>query len=157
MQVRQKQTILNLHTAGILPEVIAMQLDIGKEEVERTIIQEGIRKEMKRRPARQASETSLLGMFYLDAMVNIDNIIKSAQLEIWKSLKGEMEFNISREDTQNILGRAAGSKVTFVILYIDIVGSTKVSMELPVDKLAAIIRAFTHEMSLVVSAYGAMS
>lgn len=154
LQVRQKQTVLNLHSAGILPEVIAMQLDIGKEEVERIIRDEGIRKEMKRRPARQASEASSLGMFYLDAVVNIDNIIKSAQLEIWKSLKGEMEFNISREDTQNVLGKEAGSKVTFVILYIDIVGSTKLSMELPVDKLAAIIRAFTHEMSLVVSAYG---
>jgi class 3 adenylate cyclase len=93
-------------------------------------------------------------MFYLDAVVNIDKIIKSAQLEMWKSLKGEMEFNISTEDTQNVLAKVAGSKVTFVISYIDIVGSTKLSMTLPVDKLAAIIRAFTHETSLVVSAYG---
>ena len=152
--MRQKQTVLNLHGAGILSEVIAMQLDIGKEEVERIIRDESIRKEMKRRPAKQVSETSSLGMFYLDAVVNIDNIIKSAQLEMWKSLKGEMEFNISTEDTQNVLAKAAGSKATFVILYIDLVGSTKLSMTLPVDKLAAIVRAFTHEMSLVVSAYG---
>jgi class 3 adenylate cyclase len=95
-----------------------------------------------------------LDVFYLDAVVNIDNIIKSAQLEMWKSLKGEMEFNISTEDTQNALAKLAGSKVTLVILYIDIVGSTRLSMTLPVDKLAAIVRAFTHEMSLIVSAYG---
>ena len=93
-------------------------------------------------------------MFYLDAVVNIDNIIKSAQLEIWKSLKGEMEFNLSTEDAQDALANAAESKTTFAILYIDIVGSTKLSMNLPADRLAAIVRAFTHEMSIIVSAYG---
>ncbi|WP_415281095.1 adenylate/guanylate cyclase domain-containing protein [Candidatus Nitrososphaera sp. FF02] len=131
-----------------MPEVIAMQLDMGKEEVVRIIIDADSQKEKKRtsRPS--------LGMFYLDAVVNIDNIIRSAQLEMWKSLKGEMEFNISTEDTQDVLADAAESKVMLVILYIDIVGSTKLSMTLPVDKLAAIVRAFTHEMSLVVSAYG---
>ncbi len=153
MQVRQKQTVLNLHNAGILPEVIAMQLDISKEEVI-SIIKDKIRQDQdKGAPTKQASEASI-GMFYLDAVVNIDSIIKSSQLEMWKSLKGEMEFNISTEDAQNALAKAAGSKSTFVILYIDIVGSTKLSMTLPADKLAAIVRAFTHEMSIVVSAYG---
>lgn len=153
MQVRQKQTVLNLHNAGILPEVIAMQLDISKEEVI-SIIKDKIRQDQdKGAPTKQASEASI-GMFYLDAVVNIDSIIKSSQLEMWKSLKGEMEFNISTEDAQNALAKAAGSKATFVILYIDIVGSTKLSMTLPADKLAAIVRAFTHEMSIVVSAYG---
>jgi class 3 adenylate cyclase len=154
MQVRQKQTVLNLHNAGILPEVIAMQLDISKEEVI-SIIKDKIRQDQnKGAPTKQASEASSIGMFYLDAVVNIDSIIRSAQLEMWKSLKGEMEFDISTEDTQNALAKAAGSKATFVILYIDIVGSTKLSMTLPVDKLAAIVRAFTREMSIVVSAYG---
>jgi adenylate cyclase len=150
--MKQKETVLNLYNSGILPEVIAMQLDIGKEEVINIINNTNIQDQM--RPVKQASAASSLGMFYLDAIVNIDNIIKSAQLEMWKSLKGEMEFNISTEDTQNVLAQLAGSKTTLVILYIDIVGSTRLSMTLPVDKLAAIVRAFTHEMSLVVSAYG---
>jgi len=150
--MKHKEIVLNLHESGILPEVIAMQLDISKEDVIRIINDTNVQEQ--RRPANQASAESSLGMFYLDAVVNIDNIIKSAQLEMWKSLKGEMEFNISTEDTQNALAKLSGSKVTLVILYIDIVGSTKLSMTLPVDKLAAIVRAFTHEMSLIVSAYG---
>jgi class 3 adenylate cyclase len=152
-----------------MPEVIAMQLDISKEQVIEVItekdVQDKEKKEGKKSAAAQnfkassspsslPSSSSLLGMFYLDAVVNIDNIIKSAQLEMWRSLKGEMEFNISTEDTQDTLAAMAGSKATFVILYIDVVGSTKLSMTLPADKLAAIMRAFTHEMSLVVSAYG---
>lgn len=146
---------MNLYQAGIFPDVIAMQLDISKEEVD-SIIKEDMEKDekKKRNSVKQASDTPSLSMFYLDAIVNIENIIKSAQLAMWKSLAGEMEFNISNEDTQNALEKMAESKATFAILYIDIVGSTKLSMTLPVSKLAAIIRGFTHEVSLVVSAYG---
>lgn len=146
--------MLNLHDAGVLPEVIAMQLDISKEDVVSIIQGKDVQDEEKGVPARQAPAAPSLGMFYLDAVVNIDSIIKSAQLEMWKSLKGEMEFNLSTEDTQVALAAIGESKATFAILYIDIVGSTRLAMTLPVDKLAAIIRAFTHEMSLVVSAYG---
>lgn len=38
MQSRQWQTVLNLYNAGVLPDVIAMQLDISKEEVAKIII-----------------------------------------------------------------------------------------------------------------------
>jgi adenylate cyclase len=156
LQPKLRQTVFNLYSAGLFPDIIAMQLDISKEEVDRIIrdrIAEEDEKE-KRTSVKQASDRSLLGMFYLDAVVNIENIIKSAQLAMWQSLKGEMAFDISDEDTQDILEKMAGSKATFAILYIDIVGSTKLSMMLPGDKLAAIVRGFTHEISLVVSAYG---
>jgi adenylate cyclase len=74
---------------------------------------------------------------------------------MWEALKGGPEFNISMvEETQNILERYAKSKVTFVILHIDIVGSSKMSMTLPVERLATIIQTFTQEMSLMVAAYG---
>lgn len=149
--MNQKKTVHNLHESGVLPEVIAMQLDISTEQVMRIINEKNA--ESRKKKHGKAEESSL-GMFYLDAVVNIDNIIRFAQLEMWKSLKDEMEFNISIEGTQDALGRLADSKATLVILYIDIVGSTKLSMTLPVSKLAAIVRAFTHEMSLVVSAYG---
>jgi adenylate cyclase len=38
-------------------------------------------------------------------------------------------------------------------MYIDLVGSTKMSMTLPVEQLVTIIRAFTHEISSVVESY----
>ena len=150
-----KNTVLDLYDGGVLPDVIAMQLNMSKEEVIEIIQEREMKNQretsgVKKMPAAE----SLLGMFYLDAVVNIDNIIRSAQMEMWKSLRGEMEFNISTEDSQDILAKVSGSKATFVILYIDIVGSTKLSMTLPVEKMAAIVRAFTHEMSVIVSAYG---
>ena len=154
LQYSGKNTVLDLYDAGVMPDVIAMQLNMSKDEVI-GIIQKRSAKDDRAKPgAKKPAGEPLLGMFYLDAVVNIDSIIKSAQMEMRKSLRGEMEFNISTEDSQDILAKVSGLKVTFVILHIDIVGSTKLSMTLPVDKMAAIVRAFTHEMSLIVAAYG---
>jgi class 3 adenylate cyclase len=52
------------------------------------------------------------------------------------------------------LAKLAGSKVRLVILNIDLVGSTKLSMTLPIDRLATLVQAFTQEMSLTITAYG---
>ncbi len=57
----QKQTVLNLHNAEILPEVIAMQLDISKEQVVRIITYEDPgnkkkNKDNKKMSIKQASE-----------------------------------------------------------------------------------------------------
>ena len=56
-------------------------------------------------------------MFYLDAVVNIDLAIKQAQARMQKGLKIESEFNISLDETQDILERYNKSKVNLVILH----------------------------------------
>ena len=133
-----------------------MQLDITKDEVHKVIKEQASEEERKHKAVKRASNTSSVGMFYLDAVISVDLAIKHAQYSMWKALKGEVpEFNISMmEEAQNILEKYAKSKVTFVILHIDIVGSTAMSMALPVDRLATIIQTFTQEMSLIIAAYG---
>src|SRR5919199_5329485 len=150
----QLQTILNLYNSGIPADIISLQLDINQEEVDRIIENMIKEEERKKISIRQASDVPSLSSFYLDAVVNIDSAIKMAQSRIWKALKAEPEFNISFEETNNILEKYAKSKVTLVILHIDLVGSTRLSMTLPVDRLATIIQAFTQEMSLIIAAYG---
>src|ERR687892_1172214 len=153
---QHRQTIINLHNSGILPDMIAMQLDISKDEVDKVIKDQASEEERKYKAVKRASNTSSVGMFYLDAVISVDLAIKHAQYSMWKALKGEVpEFNISMmEEAQNILEKYARSKVTFVILHIDIVGSTAMSMSLPVERLATIIQTFTQEMSLMIAAYG---
>ncbi|MGA7601807.1 MAG: adenylate/guanylate cyclase domain-containing protein [Nitrososphaeraceae archaeon] len=155
-QHKHRQTIINLYNSGILPELIAMQLDITKDEVHKVIKEQASEEERKYEAVKRASNTSSVGMFYLDAIISVDLAIKHAQYSMWKALKGEVpEFNISMmEEAQNILEKYAKSKVTFVILHIDIVGSTAMSMTLPVERLATIIQTFTQEMSLIIAAYG---
>jgi class 3 adenylate cyclase len=95
-----------------------------------------------------------LGLFYLDTVIDIESDIKDAQTRIWKALKVRPEFNFSMGETYSILERFAGSKINLVILHVDIVESTRLSMTLPVDRLATIVQAFAQEMSLMVRAYG---
>ena len=150
MAESQQQTIINLYNSGISPEIIAFQLDISPEDVDKVI--QCINK--TDRPAKQAPEAELLSSFYLDAVVDLDKAIKMAQQRVWKALKVESKFDISTEETHEILAKYSKSKVMLVILNIDLVGSTRLSSDLPTDRLAAIIQAFTQEMSITISAYG---
>ena len=148
----QRQTILNLYNSEIPTEIISFQLDISQEEVENIIEEE--RKEREKLSLKGSSLDSSMGLFYLDAVVNIDLAIKRAQNSLWDALKAESKFDISMEETDKILEKFAKSKVTLVVLHIDLVGSTELLMTLPVERLSTIIQAFTEEMSLIIQAYG---
>ena len=146
MAESQQQTIINLHNSGVPPDVIARQLDISRDEVDRVITDA----EKSTKPPEPPS----LASFYLDAVVDLDKAIKRAQERVWKALKVESRFDLSTEETQEILSKLAKTKVMLVILHIDLVGSTRLSSTLPADRLAAIVQAFTQEMSITITAYG---
>lgn len=153
----QRQTILSLYSSGIERDVICWQLDISQEEVDKVIEEEeGRRRKQQAADTKNPSEISSIGnSFYLDAIVNIDFAIGNAQTRMWKALKsGGAQFDISMEETDKILRKFSRSKVTFVILHIDLVGSTQLSMILPLDRLTTIIQTFTQEMSTVIALYG---
>jgi len=57
---------------------------------------------------------------------------------MWKALKAKPEFKISLSKSQRVLEKSVESKIDLVILHIDLVGSTRVSMILSIDKLSAI-------------------
>src|SRR5919206_779345 len=154
----QRQTILSLYSSGIDRDVIAQQLDTSVDEIDK-VIEEEVRKTnalQQSTDMTNASRVSSIGnSFYLDAIVNIDLAIGNAQTRMWKALKsGGVEFDISMEETDKILRELSRSKVTFVILHIDLVGSTQLSMTLPLDRLITIIQTFIQEMSTVIALYG---
>jgi adenylate cyclase len=150
----QQQTVLNLYNCGIVPEIIALQLDSTKKEV-MSIIRKVLSDDKRKvESIKQVSDSSYLGMFYLDSVIDTERLIKDAQKRMWSALKLEPKFEIPLEQTQEILEKFCGSKITLAILHVDLVGSTKLSMTLPPEKLATIVQAFTQEMSLLISAYG---
>ena len=155
----QRQTILNLYNSGIENEVISYQLDISKEEIDKIIEEEEQKKTQlltlsSEKEMSSAVSPSIGSSFYLDAIVNIDLAVKMAQTRMWKALRSGPQFNISKEETDRILNEFSKSKVTFVILHIDLVGSTQLSMTLPLDRLTTIIQTFSQEMSLIIELYG---
>ena len=151
----QRQTILSLHNSGIESDIISWQLDITQEEVDKIIEEEQTKKQKQSIDLKKAEISSIGNSFYLDAIVNIDFAIRNAQTRMWKALKsGGAQFDISMEETDKILRKFSRSKVTFVILHIDLVGSTQLSMTVPLDRLTTIIQTFTQEMSTIIALYG---
>src|ERR671913_417081 len=155
----QRQTVLNLYNSGIEEDIISLQLDISKEYVERIVKQEE-EETNKRKGLLGADRTSdntmpsLASSFYLAAVVDIRLAIRNAETRMWKALKSEPSFDISMEETYKVLQEYARSKVTLVILHVDLVGSTQLSMTLPLDRLTTIVQTFTQEMSVMTSLYG---
>jgi adenylate cyclase len=86
--------------------------------------------------------------------VRLNSISKKSQTRVRKTLEGKPEFVMSLVETQNMLKKHAKDKTTFVVLHVDLVGSTKLAMRLPIDRLTMIIQAFNQEMSIIVKAFG---
>src|SRR5215204_572693 len=86
-------------------------------------------------------------------LVDLQTLFSQRQDRLWKALEERYQYNSSVKRGQEFLLSHVNSKVELVIMYIDLVGSTKMSMTLPVEQLVTIIRAFTHEISSVVESY----
>ena len=100
---------MNLYNSAIPTEIISFQLDISKEEVENIIEEE--KKEQEKLSLKGLSFfDSSFGLFYLDAVFNIDLAIRRAQNSLWEALKSDLKFEISMEETDKILQKYAKSK-----------------------------------------------
>lgn len=147
-----------MYSSGINPEIIALELDISKDKVLKIIGEEQGRGDDHNKGTsltpKSKTESLLINKLYLDAVIDVDSIVKDSQTRMWKALRVKPEFKISLSESQRILEKFAESKIDLVVLHVDLVGSTKMSMTLSIDKLSAIIRAFAQEISSVISSYG---
>jgi adenylate cyclase len=85
-------------------------------------------------------EESMAYWYKIHASLIIDNL--------WPKM-----IHTSIRRGQKFLLNHISSKIPLIIIYADLVGSTSMSMTLPVDKLVAIIRVFAHEISHVVDSH----
>jgi adenylate cyclase len=88
------------------------------------------------------------------AVVDSETLVAQTQDRLWRALKRRYQYDSSLKDSQGFLLNNVNSKISLVIMYADLVGSTNMSMTLPVDKFVTIIRAFTYEMTCIVRSYG---
>jgi class 3 adenylate cyclase len=95
------------------------------------------------------SSTSANDSFIVDAKM----LVAQTQDRMQKALEGRYLYDSSSKGSQDFLSNHVNSKISLVIMYVDLAGSTKMSMTLPVDKMVTIIRAFTHEMTSTVRSY----
>jgi adenylate cyclase len=88
-----------------------------------------------------------------DELIDLETLLTQRQDRLLKALEERYQYNTSIKRGQDYLLNYVSSKRPLVIMYADLVGSTKMSMTLSADKLVTIIRAFVHEMSSVVETY----
>ena len=150
----QQQTIINLFDSGIPLEIIALQLDIELDEVNRVIQHKSEKFDVEKNSMADNSNNRSMSVFYLDAIVDIKKIITISQSSMWKALRTDPVFTFPFDETQKVLSNYSDTKINSIILHIDIVGSTKLSMTLPIERLSKIIQAFTQEMTKIIRLYG---
>ena len=88
------------------------------------------------------------------AAVDAETLVAQTQDRMGKALEGHYRYDSSLKDSQDFLLNHVNSKISLVIMYADLVGSTNMSMTLPVEKMVTIIRAFTYEMTSIMRSYG---
>jgi len=84
---------------------------------------------------------------------DLQTLLSQRQERLWSVLHERYQYNTSIKRAQDFLLHHVDSKLSLVVMYADLVGSTKMSMALPVEKMANIIKAFSHELSSVVESY----
>jgi adenylate cyclase len=131
----------------------------SQKKVDKIKSQEDAKKEEeevvgKNKYLKENSHSSFLQLPSPNPQVDLNSIIKKYQTRVRKTLERKPEFVMSLVETQNVLERFAKYKTTFVVLHVDIVGSTKMPMRLPLDRLTMIIQGFNQEMSVAVKAFG---
>lgn len=86
-------------------------------------------------------------------LLDLQSLLLQRQDRLWNVIKERYQYNTSVKIGQEFLLNHVNSKVSLVVMYADLVGSTNMSMTLPIEKLVTIIRAFSHELSAVVESY----
>ncbi len=84
-------------------------------------------------------------------VVDSETLIKETQKRVWSSLKQGYEYEETAiGESDRFLRDLVSSRVNMTVLYVDLVGSTEITLSLPEEKVAIIIRSFAQEMSNVI-------
>ena len=84
---------------------------------------------------------------------DLQTLLSQRQDRLESVLYERYKYNTSIKKGQDFLLNHVDSKLSLVVMYADLVGSTKMSMALPVERMAKIIKVFSHELSSVVESY----
>ena len=83
------------------------------------------------------------------------NIIKESQKRIKKALVEGFEYHhLAIAKSDQFLRKHTSQKLDFAVMYVDLVGSTRMSTELAPDFLSKIVTVFCQEVSYVIEYFG---
>jgi adenylate cyclase len=85
--------------------------------------------------------------------VDAETLVAQTQERLSRALKRHYQYESNLKPGQEFLLNHINSKISLVIMYADLVGSTNMSMTLPVDKMVTIIRSFSYEITSIIQSY----
>ena len=76
------------------------------------------------------------------------------RVRVLHTIRYGLEFDLTTEQSKYLLKRHVNSNTTMVILFVDINGSTQMSITLPPVKFATIVQIFSQESRLAIKGHG---
>jgi len=79
-----------------------------------------------------------------------ETMILETQKRVWGALKKGYEYSGVVDESDQFLRKNVFSKLDMTVLYVDLVGSTTMTLEMPAEKVAIIVSSFSQEMASVI-------
>ena len=86
----------------------------------------------------------------VEETIDSESMILETQKRVWGVLKKGYEYSGVVDESETFLRKHVFSKLDMVVLYVDLVGSTTMALEMPSEKIAIIISSFAQEMAAVI-------
>lgn len=86
----------------------------------------------------------------VEKTLDSETMILETQKRVWGALKKGYEYLGVVDESDQFLRKHVFSKLDMVVLYVDLVGSTTMALELPSEKIAIIMSSFAQEMAAVI-------
>jgi adenylate cyclase len=86
--------------------------------------------------------------------LDTESLIKETQKRVWGSLKKGYEYGYFVDESDQFLRDNVSKRQHMIVMFVDLVGSTEMSLTLPTEKLGIIISSFSQEMRYVIKNYG---
>ena len=82
--------------------------------------------------------------------IDSETMILDTQKRVWGALKKGYEYSGIINDSDKFLRKNVFLKLDMSVLYVDLVGSTTMTLEMPAEKIAIIVSSFSQEMAAVI-------
>ena len=115
--------------------------------------EESVDENKSEKPTNETSASNVVDMMLgkqAEKTIDSETMIQETQKRIWKSLKHGIEYDATVDRSDGFLRQHVNEKIHMVVLFVDLVGSTNISLTLPEEKVAIIISSFAQEMALAI-------
>ena len=113
-------------------------------------------KELIKTSSKNINSKSYVDMIFQDGEKTVDSntLIIKAQNRVLNSVKNGIEYPPFVDKSEEFLRNHVNSRVHIFVMYVDLVGSTNLTLSLPVEKIVTIVSSFAQEMAYTVTQFG---